>query len=162
MDGGGRGATDGVEILGGGRGADAGGGGGAEGGVRGFESGRRPEEKGKGGAAGAGGAIDGGGGCAAAEGFLDATGGGGGFAAPGRGGGARGGRSEFALWAGFGGGLRRFATSGFAAADGCGGDDSIVRGVGLKAFSLGAVGGFGAEEMGGFGVGFLDVSGSEI
>lgn len=129
----------------------------------GFKVGRRPEENAEGGAAGVEGAVNGGGGGGAAvEGFLDVTGGGGGFAAPGRGGGARGGRSECALWAGFGGGLRKFATNGFAAADGCGGDDSVVCGAGLKAFSLGAVGGFGAEEVGGLGAEFLEVSGSEI
>lgn len=125
---------------------------------------------GGGGAAGGEGTADGGGGGAAADGFLEVIGGGGGFATLGGGGGARGGSSEldrkgaseFGLWAGFGGGFLRFATSGLAAADGCGGEDSVVCGLGLKAFNLGAVGGFGAEEVGGFGADCLDVSGSDM
>ena len=149
-DGGGGGAAEGVgALLGGGRGAEAGGGGGAAG-VEGT--------------AGAGGKG------AAADGFLDVIGGGGGFAPLGGGGGARGGSSEldrkeasdFGRWAGFGGGFLRFATSGLAAANGCGGEDSVVCGLGLKAFSLGAVGGFGAMEVGGFGADCLDVSGSDM
>ncbi len=138
-------------ALGGGRGAEAGGGGGAAGGEGTAEGG-------------------GGGGTAAAEGFLDVIGGGGGFGPLGGGGGARGGSSELdlkeaselGLWAGFGGDFLRLATSGLAAADGCGGEDSVVCGTGLKAFNLGAVGGFGAEEVGGFGADCLDVSGSDM
>lgn len=128
------------------------------------------EAGGGGGAAGGEGALDGGGGGAAAEGFRDVMGGGGGFAALGGGGGARGGRSELdlneiselGLGAGFGGGFRRFATKGLAAADGCGGEDSVVCGVGLSALSLGAVGGLGREKVGGLGVDFREVSGSEM
>ena len=145
---GGSGGTAGMGALGGGRGAEAGGGGGTAGGE---------------------GTADGGGGGAAADGFLDVIGGGGGFAPLGGGGGARGGSSEldrkeaseFGLWAGFGGGFRRFATTGLAAADGCGGEDSVVCGLRLKAFNLGAAGGFGAEEVGGIGADCLDVSGSD-
>lgn len=48
------------------------------------------------------------------------------------------------------------------AADGCGGEDSAVCGIGLKALNLGAVGGFVAEEAGGLGADCLDVSGSDI
>ena len=116
---------------------------------------------------GGGGAAAGecGGGRAAAEGFLDDIGGGGGFDVPGGGGGALGGRSDedCGLRTGFGGTLRRFATRGFA---GCGGEDSVVCGVGLcgvgfRAFSLGAVGGFGADEVGGFGAELLELSGSD-
>lgn len=55
--------------------------------------------------------------------------------------------------------MRRLATIGFE--DCGGGDDSVVRGFGLKAFSLGAVGGLGAEDVGGFGGVFLDISGSD-
>ena len=55
----------------------------------------------------------------------------------------------------------RFASSALAAADGCGGDDSVVCGLGLRVFSRGAVGGFGAEEVGGLGAGGLEVSGSD-
>ena len=161
--GGGGGAARGIGVMGGGRGADAGVGGGAGGG------GGAPA----GGSAGSvgGAAEDGflaviGGG----RGFAPLGGGGGGFAPLGGGGGARGGRSEldrrelsvFGLWAGLGGGLRRFATSGLAAEGGCGGDDSIVCGVGLNTFSLGAVGGFGAEEAGGLGAELLEISGPGI
>lgn len=97
-------------------------------------------------------------------------GGGGAFAALGGGGGARGGKSELdrkeiselGLGAGFGGGFRRLATNGLAAADGCGGEDSIVWGVGLSAFSLEAAGGFGAAKVGGLGGDFREVSGSEM
>lgn len=136
-------------ILRGGRGAEAGGGGGAAGGE---------------------GTADGGGGGAAVDGFLAVIGGGGGFAPLGGGGGGRGGSSELdrkgisecGLCAGFGGGFLRDATSGLAAADGCGGEDSVVCGLGLKAFNLGAVGGFGAEEVGAFGADCLDVSGSDM
>ena len=124
--------------------------------------GRRLEDNGRGTTAGGDGAATGVGGGAAVEGFLDVIGGGGGLAAPGTEGRYRGGRSELALSAGFGGGLRRFATSGFAAVAGCGGDDSVVCGVGLNAFSLGAVGGFGTEEVGGFGAKLRGVSGSEM
>ena len=138
-------------ALGGGRGAEAGGGGGAAGGETTADGGR-------------------GGGAAAVDGFLDVIGGGGGFAPVGGGGGARGGSSEldrkeaseFGLWAGFGGGFLRFASSGLAATDGCGGEDSVVWGIGLKAFNLGAIGGFGAEEVGGFKADCLDVSGSDM
>lgn len=127
-------------------------------------------ERRRGAEAGGGGTADGGGGGAADDGFLDVIGGGGGFAPLGGGGGARGGSSEldrrkaseFGLWAGLGGGFLRFATSGLAAADGCGGEDSVVCGLGLRAFSLGAVRGFGAEEAGGFGAESLDVSGSDM
>ena len=58
--------------------------------------------------------------------------------------------------------MRRFATRGFAAAAGCGGDDSVVCGLGLNALSLGAVGGFGTEEVVGLGADFLEVSGSDM
>lgn len=151
-DGGGGGAAGGMGALGGGRGAEAGGGGGAAGGE------------------GTEGTADSDGGGAAADGFLDVIGGGGGLAPLGGGGGARGGSSEldrkeaseFGLWTGFEGGFLRFATSGLAAVDGCGGEDSVVCGLGLKAFNLGAVGSFGAEEVGGFGADSLDVSGSDI
>lgn len=153
----------------GGRGAEDDGGGGAAGGVGALGGGRGAEAGGRGGAASGEGTVDDGGKGAAADGFLDVIGGGGGFAPLGGGGGARGGSSEldrkeayeFGLWAGFGGFLR-FATSGLAAADGCGGEDSVVCGLGLKAFNLGAVGGFGAEEVGGFGADCLDVSGSDM
>lgn len=151
-DGGGGGATGSVGALGGGRGADAGGGGGAAGGE------------------GTEGIADSGGAGAAADGLLDVIGGREGLAPLGGGGGARGGSSEldrkeaseFGLWAGFGGGFLRFASIGLAAADGCGGEDSVVCGLGLKAFNLGAVGAFGVKEVGGFGADSLDVSGSDM
>lgn len=131
--------------------------------------GRSAEDGGGGGAAAGVGALGGGGG-AAVDGLLDVIGGGGGFAPLGGGGGARGGSSEldrkeaskFGLWAGLGGAFRRFATSGLAAADGCGGEVSVVRGLGRKAFSLGAVGGFGAEKVGVLDADCLDVSGSDM
>ncbi len=50
------------------------------------------------------------------------------------------------------------ATIGF---EGCAGVDSVVRGFGLRAFNLGAVGGLGAEDAGGFGGVLLEISGSE-
>lgn len=134
-----------------------------------FEDGRGARDGGGGGAAGGEGTTDGIGGGAGAEGFRNIFGGGG-FAPLGGGGGARGGSSElerkeaseFGLWAGFGGGFLRFASSEVAAADGCGGEDSVVCGLGLKVPNLGAVGSFGAEEAGGFGAEGLDVSGSDI
>ena len=52
--------------------------------------------------------------------------------------------------------------SGLAAVDGCGGEDSVVCGLGLKIFNLGVIGGFGAEGVGGFSADGLDVSGSDI
>ena len=136
-------------VLGGGLGAEAGGGGGAAGGEGAADSGWREP---------------------AVDGFLAVIGGGGGLVPLGGGGGARGGRSEldrkemseFGLCAGFGGGFLRFATSGLAAADGWGGEDSVVCGLGLRAVNLGAVGGFGAEEVGAFGADCLDVSGSDM
>ena len=126
---------------------------------------RGAEAGGGGGAGGRDGAADGGGGGAAVDGFLDVIGGGGGFAPVGGGGAPRGGKkeaSELGREAGFGGGLRRFATSGLAAEDAWGGDDSVVCGVGLNAFVRGAIGGFGAKEAGGFGVDCCEVSGSEM
>ena len=168
--GGGGGAAGGVEALGGGGlGAEDGGGGGAAGGEGALGGGRGAEAGGGGGAGGGDGAADLRGREMTVEGFRE-VGGGGGFAAVGSGGGARGGRSEFdrkeasefGLDAGLGGGLRRLATNGYDAEYGCGGDNSVVCGVGLKSFSLGAVGGLGAEEVGGFGTDFRDVSGSEI
>ena len=56
----------------------------------------------------------------------------------------------------------RFASNELAATEGCGGEDSVVCGLGLKAVNLGIVGGFCAEEAGGFGADGLDVSGSDI
>ncbi len=150
-----------------GRSAEDGGGGGAAGGVGG---GRGAEAGGGGGAAAGEGTSDGGGGGANADGFRDVFGGGEGFAPLGGGGGARGGSSEldrkeaseFGLCAGFGGGFLRFASNELGAADGCGGEDSAVCGLGLKAFNRGAVGGFGAEEIGGFRAGGLDISESDV
>ena len=49
-----------------------------------------------------------------------------------------------------------------AAEGGCGGEDSAVYGLGLKAFIRGADGGFGAEGVGGFGADGLNVSKSDI
>lgn len=159
-----------MERAGGGLGAEEGGGGGAAGGVGTLGGGRGAAIGGRGGATGGEGALAGGGGGAAADGFRDVTGGGGGFEVLGGGGGARGGSSELdrnrlselGLGAGFGGGLRRFATSGLAAADGCGGEDSVVCGLGLSALSLDAAGGFGAAKVGALGGDFRDVSGSEM
>lgn len=98
-------------------------------------------------------------------------GGGGGFDVPGKGGGgALGGvmseddlldprgMSEFGRCTGFKGCLRRFTSSGF---DDCGVDDSVVWEAGLRPLGLKAVGGFGADEMGGRGGEACDVSGSE-
>ena len=155
------GGGGGVERAGGGRGAEVGGGGGAAGGVGALGGGRGAEVGGGGGATGGEDTVDIGRGGAVVDGFLDVIGGGGRFAVVGGGGGARGGRSELNLGAGLGGGFRICAASGLAAEADCGGDDSVVCGVGLKAFSLGAVGGFGTEEVGGFGADFLEVSGSE-
>lgn len=134
-----------------------------------FEDGRGAGDGGGGGAAGGEGTTNGIGGGAGADGFRDIFGGGG-FAPLGGGGGARGGSSEierkeaseFGLCAGLGGGFLRFASSEVAAEDGCGGEDSVVWGLGLKVPNLGAVGSFGAEEAGGFGADGLDVSGSDI
>lgn len=152
------GGGGGVDRTGGGLGMDAGGGGALGGGAGTLDGGRGAGLGGGGGAEGGVGALDGGGGGgAAADGFRDVIGGGGGFPPLGGGGGARGGRSEVDF-NGFGGGLRRFATMGL---DGCGGDDSMVFGVGLSAFNLGAVGGFGAAKVGGLGGDVLDISGSE-
>lgn len=118
---------------------------------------------------GVGAFVDGRGG-ATAEGFLDVIGGGGGGLDELDGtGGARGGVTSAVDWAregtpgvarcpGLGAALRRFATNGFA---GCGGEDSDVDRPGLRAFNRGAVGGFGADEIGGFRSRFRDISGSE-
>ena len=70
----------------------------------------------------------------------------------------RSGISEFGRWRGFKDGLRRWAINGF---DGCGGDDSVVWGEGLNEFGLGAIGGFGKDEIGGLGAEVLIISGSE-
>jgi len=156
-----------VDRSGGGRGAELGGSGGRAGGMETADDkgGRREFASGSGGPEGGAGAGECGGGGAAAEVFLNDIGGGGGFDVPGGGGGALGGRSDedCGLRTGFGGTLRRFATSGF---EGCDGDDSVVCGEGLdgagfNAFSRGAVGGFGADEMGGFAAELLELSGSE-
>ena len=135
--------------MGGGRGAEAGGGGGAAGGA---------------------GITGGSGEGAAADEVCNVFGGGGGFTPLGGGGGARGGRSELdrkdaselGLCAGFGGGFLRFASNELDAADGCGGEDSVVCGLGLKAFKRGTVGGFGTKGVGGFSADGLEVSGSEM
>ena len=164
------GATGGDGVAEEGRSAEDGGGGGAAEGVGALGGGRRVEPGGGGGAVDGVGTADGGSGGAAADGFRGVFSGGGGFAPLGSGGGARGGSSELdrkegselGLWAGFGGGFLRLLNSEFAAADGCSGEDSVVCGIGLKAFSLGAAGGFGTEEVGGFGSDGLDVSGSDM
>ena len=155
----------GVFVVGVFGGAGGGGGGGAREGVGTLDGMRGAEAGGVGGAGGRDGAADTGGGGAAVDGFLDVIGGGGGFAPVGSGGAPRGGKkeaSELGRGAGFDGGLRRFATSGLAAEDGRGGDDSVVCGTGLNAFIRDANGGFGAKEVGGLGADWCDVSGSEI
>ena len=128
---------------------------------------------GKGGATGGVGAAEGGGGSALKDGFLeDIGGGGGGFPRlDGRGGGTFGGRtsmedwvdrsgmSGFGLGGGFRGVLRRFATNWLAD---CGGDDSVVGSEGLRALSLDAGGGFGADPGGSRGAEVRDDSGSDV
>ena len=151
LEGGGGGA--GVDRIGGGRGAVMGGGGGGAGGVGTLED---------------GGGGGGGGGCAAVDGFFDPTGGGGGLDMVGGIGGALGGlasdrdvrvgTSALGLGTGFKGDLRRFATRWLVSS---GGDDSVVWGPGRRALIRGAGGGFGADEVGGFGAELRDVSGSD-
>ena len=70
--------------------------------------------------------------------------------------------SEVGLCEGFGGGFLRFVRIELAAEGGCGGEDSAVYGLGLKAFNRGADGGFGAEGVGGLSADGLNVSGSDI
>ena len=178
--------SGGVDRLGGVRGAGIGGGGGAPGGYgaveegdgrvvvvvgRGVDSGGRGAgTDAKGGGIGRRRAAECGGG-AAEEGFRELIGGGGGFDVPGRGGGGarggvisvealwdRNGLSEFGRGRFFRDGLREWTINGF---DGCGGDDSVVWGVGLKECGLGARGGFGENEKGSLAEGDREVSGSE-
>lgn len=152
VSGGGGGGAGGSGVddkeIGGGRAAAEGGGGGA-----GTEGGVEAVVDDKGGAA--------------VEGFLEATGGGGGLDRLRLASGARGGVTSAVDWArygipgagrcpGFAGALRRFAPKRFAV---CGGEDSEVGRPGLKEFKRGAVGGFGADAIGGP---ERNVSGSEI
>ena len=167
------GGGGGVDLADGARGAMDGGGGGAVGGTGVVAAegsgGRCADEGGGGGAEGGEGALAGGIEGAAVEGFRDAIGGGGGFDKLGGTGGARGGVTSAEDWArerksgvdlcpGLGGAFRRLATNGF---DGCGGDDSEVGRPGRRALNRGAVGGFGADDVGGFGAVLREISGSE-
>lgn len=160
--GGSGGGAVGVEIPDGGRGAGVGGSGGTDCTI-GADRGALLD--GKGGAEGGGGATEGGmknDGGSALEGFRD-VGGGGGLGALGGCGGARGGRLdvEFGLLIGLRGGLRRLATRGFVACEGCSSDDSVICELGRREFAFSPVGGFGAVPIGGLGTDFLGVSGSD-
>ena len=157
----------GVDRAAGGRDTDTGGGGGVGRGVDAFTGVRGAADDGGGGADEGSVADEFGGGGPAPEGFRYVMGGGGGFTPVGGGGGILGGRSEFerneasefGLGAGFGGGFFRLVNKPF---EGCGGDDIVDCGLGLRALSRDAFWGFDVRGFGGFGGEILEISGSEV